>query len=173
MRCRFCNSEWNTTGETSLCPFCGKTLSETDEFADAKSVLSFIIAEHGIHVFETPGVLVSYFADYAPKLYKERKLIKLCMDSRVISTLNSAFKLTVDEKKLVAEQSVHKLHDEYFVDELAAINVVNWFIEALGWGFQLQQLESSNSINLEESAAIDGHEGGQIRREVRECRCMA
>lgn len=165
MRCRFCNSEWNTTGETSLCPFCGKTLSETDEFADAKSVLSFIIAEHGIHVFETPGVLVSYFADYAPKLYKERKLIKLCMDSRVISTLNSAFKLTVDEKKLVAEQSVHKLHDEYFVDELAAINVVNWFIEALGWGFQLQQLESSNSINLEESAAIDGHEGGQIRRE--------
>ncbi len=117
------------------------------QFADAKSVLSFIIAEHGIRVFETPAVLVSYFGDYAPKLYKERKLIKLCLDSRVISTLYSAIELTADEKMLVAEQSVHKLHDEYFVDELAAINSVNWFIEALDWGFQLQQPESSASLN--------------------------
>lgn len=165
MRCRFCNSEWNSTSETSLCTFCGKTLSEPDGFNDAKSVLSFIIAEHGTKVFDTPGLLVSYFADYAPKLYKERKLIKLCTDARVVSTLYSAFNLTTDEKKLVAEQSVHKLHDEYFVDEIAAINSVNWFIEALDWGVHLQQPESSDSPDLQGSVAINEQEDNQIRSE--------
>ncbi len=156
MKCKFCNSEWNTEGEDNVCPFCGKTITETHGFTDAKEVLSFIYSEHGSRVFDNPSILASYFGDYAPHLFKERKLIKICLDSNVIIAIYSAIDLSIDEKKLVAEQSAHKLHKEFFVDELAAIDSINWIIGALDWGFELQKPKSTASLECEEFNVLTG-----------------
>ena len=90
MKCAHCNSEWNTETRLKVCLFCGKDIGEECNSNSIENVLKFIISKYGIEIYDTPTRLLSYLSDYAPTLISERRLIKMCADSGILSEFRKA-----------------------------------------------------------------------------------
>ena len=80
MKCMHCKSEWNVSHEIAIsmmnCPFCGCSLAPPKkEFANIEDVLVEIGKKFGMEVLSDGTKLGPYFADIAPNLSRQRRIV--------------------------------------------------------------------------------------------------
>ena len=134
MKCEKCKSEWNSSRSIQVCPFCGESLVQP-ESKKPEDILSYIIEEYGIEVFQKKKLLLSYFSDFAPHLNKEYKLLKNCCSTDFISVILSSNSSSNDLKEIAVKKALRLLMDECFMSEEYASNVIMWITAALKWEF--------------------------------------
>lgn len=134
MKCEKSKSEWNSSRSIQVCPFCGESLVQP-ESKKPEDILSYIIEEYGIEVFQKKKLLLSYFSDFAPHLNKEYKLLKNCCSTDFISVILSSNSSSNDLKEIAVKKALRLLMDECFMSEEYASNVIMWITAALKWEF--------------------------------------
>ena len=107
MKCKKCKSEWNSSKSIQVCPFCGESLVQP-ESEKPEDILSYIIEEYGIEVFQKEKLLLSYFSDFAPHLSKEYKLLKNCCSTDFISILLSIDSSSNDSRDVAIKKHTTK-----------------------------------------------------------------
>jgi len=76
MKCTHCGSEWTIAkglSAPSNCPFCGKPLKPQNNTME--DTLKYIAGTYGADILRDGRKLASYFADIAPELRREHKLL--------------------------------------------------------------------------------------------------
>ena len=139
MKCNNCNSEWNSSKSTQICPFCGKSIVNEVLLQSPAEVLRFIYDEYGIQAFKSNRMILSYFSDFAPSLKKDFRLLKSCCNTDFIGILLSCNASSKESRETAIRKSILLLTDECFLSEEYARDVVNWITYALYW-------ENSNSF---------------------------
>ena len=96
-KCSVCHSEWTAIKMVSKCPFCGNEFEmQTSNFKRVEDVFNYIVGTYGIEIMKQKTSFISLFADLAPTLEKERRIIRIAMESGVHLELLSVRK--TDEK---------------------------------------------------------------------------
>lgn len=120
--CRNCNSTWNSDVIVDSCPFCGKKLNEEIVASTIEEAFEIIFQKHGQGVFGE-NRLIGLLSDYAPSLGREKKLVKIAVESGAYKAICSA---STSERKHTVEKYISILSETYFIDE-------NWAKKALLW----------------------------------------
>lgn len=126
-RCKECGASWNVKHILDICPFCGADLREKVSADSIESALKIIIERHGQDVFQS-SILLGLLGDYAPSLIKERKLVKVAVESGAYRAICTA---SATEREHVFNKYVSLLTDSYFIDETWAKKVLMWCVGAL------------------------------------------
>lgn len=100
-----------------------------------RAALSQIFREYGTRILADPDKLVALFADFAPTLKKEQKLLKHVSSAGLLSSLLKAMSSDSAEQTRACEVLVDKMHEDLFVDENIAAEFVGDIAAALGWNF--------------------------------------
>ena len=129
MKCTYCNSEWQSHIEVHDCPFCGMSLTELPVFSDIVQTLCFVMDIYGGEVKKNPNRIIAYLSDLAPKLTKERRLLKMCVDMGIIAEFLS---ITDEaEKDRASRRAAALLNSEYFIEVKHAEEAVSWITAAV------------------------------------------
>lgn len=158
MKCNNCNSKWTTNGVTKKCPFCGKDLVEEFNLDSIENVLKYVVSTHGLEIYDTPARLLSYLSDYAPSLTNERRLIKICADSGVLSDLRKAHEFELYKKEESINKAISKLENELFVNRDWACRAVIWFASSLSWPVDFSKYEHRKlelSVDTDHAKPVD------------------
>lgn len=131
MKCKYCNSEWQSKVKVKVCPFCGESMTESLVFSDIEQTLRYILDTYGEQVNRNPNSIVSYLGDLAPGLTNERRLLKMCMDAGIIAELLSITDQA--ERSLAVKRAVTILSNTYFLDAKWAETAVRWLTVSMGW----------------------------------------
>lgn len=140
MKCKHCNSEWNTSAELgsklSTCPFCGKELiPEKKTAANATSmheVLTLVVQEHGLEAMEKGKRMIAFYTDMAPEpLRKEKTLLEYLVRCKGNELLLEVKDKPLPDRQVRYEQVVDKLRSESYTSEAAARKVCNAFCIAV------------------------------------------
>lgn len=126
-------------------PFFGKDLVEECNLNSIENVLKYVVSTHGLGIYDTPARLISYLSDYAPSLTNERRLIKICADSGVLSELRKAHESDLFKKEETINKSISKLENEFFVNRDWACRVVIWIASSLSWLVDLSQYDGDRN----------------------------
>ena len=141
MSCKACGSEWNPGRNTSvmkICPFCGSSLDKapgeekkdgsskfSDEMAQA---ISDIIRDYGRDIIKQSSRFTAMFADYAPKLRQEKKMIEIALAERVADIiLDDSLDTDMRYEKFRSRMA------DTLIREDAAERLINCFASAYGW----------------------------------------
>lgn len=145
-KCNDCGSEWNSSNESKKCPFCGASLKK-EIFTNASDVLTCIFENHGYEVLCSQNMLNAYFGDYAPNLYKERKILKIYAEANFFNVIYGLLNKNNEERFVATKKIINELNKEYFMDYNVAQTSINWFAKALKW--DLSFIEDSNKIEID------------------------
>ena len=126
-RCKECGASWEVKQTLDVCPFCGADLREKATAYSIEDVFRIILERHGQEVFRN-STLLGLLGDYAPSLIKERKLVKVAVESGAYRAICTA---SVVERKHVLNKYVSLLTDSYFIDETWARKALMWCLCAL------------------------------------------
>lgn len=139
MKCKFCNSEWNSAVQTNTCPFCGKDLI-TDEKMDISSAIKKVIADRGIEVLHTPKLVISYVMDYVQGYDREKKLFRIACSN---GTLDSLFSIYSEKdpavQKLLIQKAQKTLMDTAFISQENADAVFLILLNAIDVKFYIPE----------------------------------
>lgn len=122
--CRKCKASWNLNRVVDVCPFCGADLREEKKVSTIEEAFSLIVNQHREDVFANGQRLLGLLSDYAPQLVRERKLIKIAVESgayKAIYEADSGIKMQILNKYVAI------MKDSYFIEE-------SWARKALLWG---------------------------------------
>ena len=119
MKCRLCNSEWNTSPSISAsiksCPFCGGRLSvPADDFTTEHSVLQHIYERFGCEFMRDGNRVLACFSDLAPSLKKEKRMLAYLFECNGHIQILDALK-DFSDMSLVVQRIVQQMSDELFV----------------------------------------------------------
>lgn len=146
-KCAQCQSEWNGIKLLESCPFCGTIVpTKISNFTKIEDALSYIFSVYGTEVVKENNRLVALLSDYAPKLERERKLIRVAMDFGVYVDLINVSKSDKAAQELSKKMTITKLHNEAFMDPVIAEQIIDWFISYLGW--EKKNLDSKNTTSM-------------------------
>lgn len=129
MKCPHCHSEWNTITNIEQiiknCPFCRKNLyvSETETSNPLKEILARIAARYGLELLKNGDRLIAVFADLAPTMEKELRLLKFFVEADCHTALFNVRNSTAAEQHLSIEECIRSMIDEFFIASDAAIMV--------------------------------------------------
>lgn len=138
MRCSNCSAEWTFSislkAPIRICPFCGGYL-EYESNSVTKTVdgvLSEIVQRFGIDTLRSGTRTVALFADLAPQMEREKRLLSYLVQFGGNNRLLDARQL--DSGKQVAEyrKVIHHLTDEQFIAQTAAEDICKSFLKAIG-----------------------------------------
>ena len=133
-KCSACHSEWNAIKMVIECPFCGNAFEmQTSNFKSVEDTFRYIICTHGFEVIKQKSTFVSLLADYAPTLEKERRVVKMALESGVYLELMSVSKTDEQEQAAAQAKAINKLNKDYLLDQVWAKQAVLWFVSQLGW----------------------------------------
>lgn len=135
MKCRFCNSEWNTSPSISAsiksCPFCGGRLSvHIDSFTTEYSVLQYIYERFGREFMRDGNRVLACFSDLAPSLKKEKRMLAYLFECNGHIQILDALE-DFSDMSLVVQRIVQQMSDELFVAEGIAQTIVNSYLQAV------------------------------------------
>ena len=137
-KCSSCYSEWNAIKMVTECPFCGNAFEmQTSNFKTVEDTFRYIICTHGFEIIKQKSAFVSLLADYAPTLEKERRVVKMALESGVYLDLMSVSKTDEKEQSAAQAKAISKLNKEYLLDQAWAKQAVMWFVSQLGWRAQI------------------------------------
>lgn len=126
MNCKHCGSRWDVVPELAskmtTCPFCNQPLIEKKVYplTTIEGVLQQIVIQQGEEVLYSGSRMTAFFADIAPKMIRERRLVRIFTDSNAHKTILSARNSEEDVRRKSYEQAVLRLQDDYFIAENAA-----------------------------------------------------
>lgn len=133
-KCSACHSEWNAIKMVIECPFCGNAFEmQTSNFKSVEDTFRYIICTHGFEVIKQKSTFVSLLADYAPTLEKERRVVKMALESGVYLELMSVSKTDEQEQAAAQAKAINKLNKDYLLEQVWAKQAVLWFVSQLGW----------------------------------------
>lgn len=146
VKCKKCESEWNTKFSIDHCPFCGAVLGEEIVLdpTSPSGVLRYIANQYGQDVFRSRKT-VSLFKDLAPRLSAEAELISIAIDAGVYSEMLSFSSASFEERKIKASLCKERLKQKKFLADEYAEKPIWWLSYALGWGEQANQ---DNAVEL-------------------------
>lgn len=162
MKCKHCNSEWNTSEELgsklSSCPFCGKELipepAPASKATSIQEVLQEIIRLHGIEAMEKGNRMISFYMDMAPApLRKEKTILDYLVRCNGNELLLEVKDQPLSQRQVRYEQVVDKLCSELYISEAAARKVCNAFcIAVYGESVEKPRQEQSSKPKEKEPA---------------------
>ena len=126
-KCEKCNASWNIYRKLDVCPFCGADLRERVTADSIEAAFRLILNRHGKNVFHS-SALLGLIGDYAPSLVKERRLVKVAIESGAYKAICAA---PITERKHVFNRYVSFLTDSYYIDEIWAKKVLMWYTNIL------------------------------------------
>ncbi len=133
-KCSVCQSEWNGTKILLNCPFCGKEFEiKKGNFSSVEEAFRYITLIHGSQVLRDHGTFLSLFADYAPTLEKERRVLRIVMDAGIYEKLLLIHEEDAGAREIARVKAVSTLHEDYLLDRSWAEQGINWFASYLGW----------------------------------------
>lgn len=151
LKCKYCNSEWQSTIDVKICPFCGNTLAEPLVNSDIVQALRFIMDSYGDKINKNPNSIIAYLSDLAPNLIKERRLLKVCADVGIVAELLS---ITDDgEKSLATKRAVALLNGEHFIEVKRAEEAIGWLTESMGWTSSVNGISTAEEKQSEVAPA--------------------
>ncbi len=132
MECPHCGSRWNASAQIArqltVCPFCGGTLVQNDHPLDSmESVLREIVRIQGMETLGSRQRTLSLFADLAPRLTRERRVLHSFLDCGGNQSMLRAKNSPEGEQRIQYEQTVFRMQDELSITESAARNVCTIF----------------------------------------------
>lgn len=128
LECNNCGSSWESKTKVEVCPFCSTNLSVIKSVKTIETALKIICEHHGNEVLAEEKRLLAYLSDYAPELTKERKLIKIAVESGAYKALYLA---KACEKQIIFSKYVSILENEYFINEIWAKLVLQWCLDVM------------------------------------------
>lgn len=126
-KCSYCQASWNLNKSAEICPFCGADLREKSPAESIEDIFLIIFQRHGIEAFRS-GTILGYLGDYAPKLVKERKLVRVAVESGAYKAICEAEE---SERKQTFNKYVSVLTDSYFLDERWANKALLWCLSVV------------------------------------------
>ncbi len=133
-RCVRCGSEWNSSINSSVCPFCGSVLmDDSHKFATINEAFNFIFNEYGIDIIRDKRKFLSLLSDYVPSMENERRLVRIAVEADVYKTLLDTNKKDEAERNLCVKKMVAKLRQQCFLSIEWSQKVIGWFAEYLRW----------------------------------------
>ena len=126
-KCQKCGASWDVKAVFEICPFCGTSLNDKFNLDSIESVLKIILERHGKETLYS-SALLGFLGDYAPSLQKERKLIKVALESGAYKAICLA---SDRELQNIFNRYISVLTDSYFIDETWARKVLAWCIHSL------------------------------------------
>ena len=145
--CQNCNGEWKGKKLLKTCPFCDMEMQmKTNNFDKIEEALGYVLSQYGMELISSPSKLVSLLADFAPSLERERRLIRIALNSGVYSELIKVNKDDKDEQELAKKKAISSLNQKEFMDIVWAEKVINWFIPQLHWTFCTQIIKNIDKI---------------------------
>ncbi len=143
VKCKKCESEWNTKLSIDRCPFCGAVLCE-EMVLDPTSppgVLRYIADKYGRDVLSS-RTAVSLFKDFAPDLRADAELISIAIDAGVYADMLSFSSASVEDRKMKSLLCKERLKQKKFLADEYAEKPIGWLSEALGWEIQPNQVDN-------------------------------
>lgn len=125
--CKNCNSTWNSEVIVDSCPFCGEKLNEEIVASTIEEAFEIIFQKHGQGVFGE-NRLIGLLSDYAPSLGREKKLVKIAVESGAYKAICDASTL---ERKHTVEKYISILSETYFIDGKWAEKSLLWCLNAI------------------------------------------
>ena len=126
-KCDECGATWTIERKLNKCPFCNADLKSTESINTVEDAFAVIIEKHGESVFQSE-ILLSLFADYAPSLVREKRIIKIAVESGAYRDICEA---PAAERMNVINKYVSILKDSFFIEETWARKVLIWCMDAL------------------------------------------
>lgn len=138
--CDKCKASWDVANELTVCPFCGIGLNKPKEVSSIEDALALIVERHGEAVFGEGNRLLGLLSDYASGLVRERKLVKIAIESGAYKAIYQA---SQNERINTLNKYVSILEESFFIDK-------TWATTALMWCLNIV---SPDSRTIKESAA--------------------
>lgn len=134
MKCQKCGSEWKNTNqlmEITMCPFCGKSLSEREDSnkpLTAGYVIKKIIEQFGVDIILNKKKFLSIFSDFAPNMKMEKKILSVALEENI-------GQIIVGTNPNEVEASIQKIKRalDIIMSENAINMIISSFSEALSW----------------------------------------
>lgn len=126
-KCSNCQASWNSSKIIEICPFCGADLRERRKAESIEDAFMIIFQRHGIDVFRS-GVVLGLLSDYAPTLVRERKLVRVAVESGSYQALCDAKE---SEREHIFNKYISVLTESFFIDEKWAKQVLLWCLSVL------------------------------------------
>lgn len=125
--CIKCGATWNFKKIIESCPFCGADLREKRKAESIEDAFVIILKRHGIDAFRSGSVL-GLLGDYAPTLVRERKLVRIAVESGAYQALCEAKE---SEREHILNKYISVLTESFFIDERWAKQVLLWCLSVL------------------------------------------
>ena len=150
MKCSKCQAEWtpgNVSSQMTNCPFCGASLvsmAAAEKDQTMSDVMVQIVERFGEEILSQESKCLAAFKDFAPKLEKEQKILKIAFSEGVY---NFFLGCPVAEREFHMQRARQSMN--VLLSDEASLLVVNSFAVALGWNISSaeQGLVSSRDTN--------------------------
>ena len=151
MKCQLCGCEWDIPGSMNLqldnCPFCNQSLKKREiriatTLPEALSEISF---QFGPETLKDGKKMLGFFADIAPALQKERRIISYFINCGGHSHLYKVRCATKTDQQIALKKVVHKMVEEWYIAEQAAEMVCQAYMDALT---PKSSIETNHSLNI-------------------------
>ena len=152
MNCKHCGSRWDVAPELAskmtTCPFCNQPLIEKKVYplTTIEGVLQQIVIQQGEEVLYSGSRMTAFFADIAPKMIRERRLVRIFTDSNAHKTILSARNSEEDVRRKSYEQAVLRLQDDYYIAESAARMMCRAFYLAV-YGESIEEPQKPEAVS--------------------------
>ena len=122
MKCSHCQAQWNVRPDVSSqmtnCPFCGKSLMEKKQTLDTiEDVLREIIRLEGEEILRNGNRMLSFFADFAPQLTGERRMLRYFVNCGGNTTFLDVRHASQGDQRLKYQQVVYTMCNELFIEK--------------------------------------------------------
>lgn len=136
MRCKHCNSTWNTSVEMTICPFYSKSLKNETEYT-ISSALKQIIEDNTIEILKTPKKVNSYLLDYVQNYDREKKLFKIACEWGLLGVIIEIYNTTDNaQREILIQKAIKNLEDNAFLSYENAEYIVCIVLEGVGVSFK-------------------------------------
>lgn len=113
-------------------------------------MLRYIVDTYGIEVYKNTSLLLAYVSDLAPRLENEKRLLKICAESGIVTQFAENSNIVTDEQEIFVKKSETTLCNQYFFNENAARNVLSWLVYSVDWAYKPQEETSNKPRNVSE-----------------------
>lgn len=153
MKCKYCESTWDTTIQVKKCPFCGKNLYENTDYT-ISSALAKVVEDCGLEILCNSGKLTAYIMDYVKGDERNKKLFRIAGNTGVLNLLYEA-KVSKDKihQESLITKSLKLLEEEAFLSTENAMNIVKILVKGLELDFKGKETDK----NIKETLLFPGH----------------
>lgn len=136
MKCPHCQSEWTARGEAASqiknCPFCGKSLQQSQKTDTLEGCLRQIYGQFGIDPFRSGKALVGLHSDLMPDRQRDRRLLAILLLCEGHTALLDILKKPRSEQSVAVTRLAKKMESDWMIKPEAIREVCSAFWLAVG-----------------------------------------